>query len=264
MRKLFTLIELLVVIAIIAILAALLLPALQNARKRAEDISCLSQEKQIASGMLSYIGDSSDYFPPYCQWAEENGKGTATPFGVNYMNRSWSAKLFGGKYVSSHKTFLCPSIMKQMTGNSDTEKFQQQKPGENSVLWGSITYAYNNIWIGSSEISNKGLPTVRMNRIAKPSRVMVAFDGGHVESASTRYGVHAISIPGWSADYGFYNLISPHGSGSFAAGKNSSGATNIFYADGHAAALKNAQVILRSSSYWNQYLTSSPSGSRPY
>jgi len=63
-RKYFTLIELLVVIAIIAILAAMLLPALKSAKDAAKKMVCMSNLKQIGTGVNSYTMDWDGYSVP--------------------------------------------------------------------------------------------------------------------------------------------------------------------------------------------------------
>jgi len=59
----FTLIELLVVIAIIAILAAILFPVFAQAREKARQTSCLSNNKQYATAILMYTQDYDETIP---------------------------------------------------------------------------------------------------------------------------------------------------------------------------------------------------------
>ena len=64
-EKRFTLIELLVVIAIIAILAAMLLPALHQAREKGKNISCVNNLKQWGLAFHNYYSAFDDFIFPY-------------------------------------------------------------------------------------------------------------------------------------------------------------------------------------------------------
>jgi prepilin-type N-terminal cleavage/methylation domain-containing protein/prepilin-type processing-associated H-X9-DG protein len=59
----FTLIEMLVVIAVIGILAALLLPVLSNAKKKAQGTVCLNNMKQLQLAAILYGNDNNDSLP---------------------------------------------------------------------------------------------------------------------------------------------------------------------------------------------------------
>jgi prepilin-type N-terminal cleavage/methylation domain-containing protein len=86
----FTLIELLVVIAIIAILAAMLLPALANAKERAKRTQCVSQLRQLIQASLMYAGDNADKYPTWGGYASDPAHPENVINGLWYTRYIWS------------------------------------------------------------------------------------------------------------------------------------------------------------------------------
>jgi prepilin-type N-terminal cleavage/methylation domain-containing protein/prepilin-type processing-associated H-X9-DG protein len=112
--KAFTLIELLVVIAIIAILAALLLPALSNAKEKGRRIACLNNVKQLQTSWHMYIEDNNELLPenrtdgigpfyssPTNSWIIGNAIRDTAPTGLR------NGVLYA--YSKNHEVYHCPS-----------------------------------------------------------------------------------------------------------------------------------------------------------
>lgn len=91
----FTLVELLVVIGIIALLVAMLLPALNKARRASRTVACLAQLRQFGNAFVMYTAANKGKYCPY--------------FTSPHLQWMYSLRPYGG----SDKSRMCPEAPDQ-------------------------------------------------------------------------------------------------------------------------------------------------------
>ena len=194
-RSAFTLIELLVVIAIIAILAAMLMPALQQARERGRTASCISNMKQLGLAVQMYQRDFNDW---------------SMPFDFLGSSTTWGTGLLRYKYTI-HKALDCPTY----SGGAPNPALSLNSAKEWTVSAYS-PYGYNYRWLGGGQ--NEQLPKVSSFKYA--SKLLMVTSNYDNQSFQRGYYYINSSKPGATSTSGV-----PYA--------RHSGEVNILYADGH-------------------------------
>ena len=248
----FTLIELLVVIAIIAILAAILFPVFAQAREKARQTTCVSNQKQLGLAFLMYASDYDGIFP--CP-----GGGTQT-YQANPANpptnpqTGWIQTLADGStggiypYVkSSNKTssaanlFSCPSAL-NFTGTSLGSNVpgvdRQRSFIMNDYLRGSHPGTYVTNVAASTPIQPESFASgLNTDLTPEPASLILIYEGSQRTDAANAGATNRNGAPLHRRTAGTSSRP-PFTIGFPIALHSGRTVSNFLFADGHAKAMR--------------------------
>ena len=184
-RSGFTLIELLVVIAIIAILAAILFPVFAQAREKARQTACASNQRQIGLATVAYAQDYDENLP-YPFW--DNPDGTHTNYGSYWDNwcgdgATWRQRIL--PFTKNTQIYVCPSFKSKNSGANDLSDCvlstqhgipaykSKMASGQPTVPY-TGNYGVNYYWSENFNAAGLPSPITRIAAFGSPSDTILA------------------------------------------------------------------------------------------